>query len=137
MSLNPTKEQVIEFIRTAAPEYHLDPEMIIRQCEAESAFDQSAVSKAGAIGLLQLMPATAAGLKVDPREWRANLSGGLHYLAQMRTRFGGDISKALAAYNCGPGRLAGILSMHEEEWGDDWRTHLPTETKNYLKKILV
>ncbi|HPT26941.1 MAG TPA: transglycosylase SLT domain-containing protein, partial [Bryobacteraceae bacterium] len=127
-----TKEQVVAFIHQVAPAWNLDADLIIRQCEAESGFRQDAVSKCGAIGLMQLMPATAAGLKVNPRDWQANISGGCKFMAQMLARFGGDPAKALAAYNCGPGRLAGILETH----GDEWRDHLPTETKVYLKKIL-
>lgn len=130
--MNPTKEQVEAFIGQVAPEYGLDPAMVCRQVKTESNFDQSAVSKCGAIGMLQLMPSTAADLKIDPRDWRANLTGGMRYLARMTAMFGGDPAKGLAAYNCGPGRLASILREH----GDDWREHLPEETRNYLEKIL-
>ncbi|MEN6535585.1 MAG: transglycosylase SLT domain-containing protein, partial [Bryobacteraceae bacterium] len=129
--MTPTKAQVIDFLQDVAPEYGLDPAMVIRQCQTESNFDQSAVSRCGAIGLLQLMPATADELKVNPRDWHANLCGGMKYLARMTAMFG-DPAKGLAAYNCGPGRLSTILREH----GDDWREHLPAETKGYLEKIL-
>lgn len=130
--MNPTKEQIEEFVRALAPEYGLDPAMVCRQVRTESNFDHSQIGKAGEIGLLQLMPATAADLKIDPRDWRANLTGGMRYLARTTAMFGGDPAKGLAAYNCGPGRLASIL----REYGDDWREHLPAETTGYLKKIL-
>jgi soluble lytic murein transglycosylase-like protein len=131
--MNPTREQVEAFIRTWAPSYGLDPELIIRQCKAESAFRQDAVSPCGALGLMQLMPATAAGLGVDPHDWHQNVNGGLRYMCAAMARFGKDPAKALAAYNCGSGRLAGLLEKH----GREWREFLPLETKNYLKKILI
>ena len=76
---------------------------------AESGFDQEAVSSKGAIGLMQLMPDTAAELGVDPRNPGENLAGGTRYLKQMLELFDGDsdqLLKALAAYNAGPGRVA-------------------------------
>ncbi|MDD9732352.1 lytic transglycosylase domain-containing protein [Mameliella sp. AT18] len=72
--------------------------------EVESAYDPSAVSHAGAIGLGQLMPDTARALGVDPHDVRQNLDGSARYLAQMLAEFG-DIRLALAAYNAGPDAL--------------------------------
>ncbi|MBK0328771.1 lytic transglycosylase domain-containing protein [Rhodobacteraceae bacterium F11138] len=69
--------------------------------EVESAYRQDAVSRAGAIGLGQLMPATARDLGVDPRDPQQNLDGSARYLAMMLERFG-DPHLALAAYNAGP-----------------------------------
>lgn len=69
--------------------------------EIESAYDPSAVSHAGAIGLGQLMPGTARALGVDPHDLRQNLDGSARYLALMLAEFG-DIRLALAAYNAGP-----------------------------------
>lgn len=71
----------------------------------ESRWRADAVSPAGAIGLAQLMPATARALGVDPRDPVANLQGGARYLRQQLDLFDGDIEKALAAYNAGPGRV--------------------------------
>jgi soluble lytic murein transglycosylase-like protein len=73
---------------------------------AESRFRQNAVSSAGAIGVMQLMPATAAQLGVDPHDAAQNVSGGGRYLREMLDRFGGDTAQALAAYNAGPGVVA-------------------------------
>lgn len=76
---------------------------------AESGFQHSAVSPVGAIGLMQLMPETAADLGVDPHDSEQNLQGGTVYLRQMLERFEGDedqLVKALAAYNAGPGQVA-------------------------------
>jgi soluble lytic murein transglycosylase-like protein len=130
--MNPTKEQVEDLIRQLAPAHDLDSELICRQCEAESGFRQEAVSRCGALGLMQLMPATAKELHVNPEIWTENVEGGIRFMARMMFRFGNDPAKALAAYNCGPGRLAGLL----EVFGLEWREHLPDETKNYLDKIL-
>jgi soluble lytic murein transglycosylase-like protein len=93
-------------IGTAAEVHGLDPKLLHALVIVESAYRPDAVSHAGAGGLAQLMPATAAGLGVrdrfDPAE---NVAGGAAYLAQQILRFG-DLRLALAAYNAGPGRVA-------------------------------
>jgi soluble lytic murein transglycosylase-like protein len=84
----------------------------------ESRWNPSAVSRAGAIGLAQLMPATARDLGVDPRDPVQNLAGGARYLRQQLNRFDGNVEKALAAYNAGPGRVmtaGGIPSIPETQ----------------------
>jgi soluble lytic murein transglycosylase-like protein len=71
----------------------------------ESRWNPQALSPKGAMGLAQLMPATARELGVDPRDPVANLMGGARYLRRMLDIFGGDVEKALAGYNAGPGRV--------------------------------
>ena len=71
----------------------------------ESRFRQTAVSPKGALGVMQLMPQTARSLGVDAADARANVEGGVTYLAQMLARFNGDQRLALAAYNAGPGAV--------------------------------
>lgn len=71
----------------------------------ESRWKAAAVSSKGAIGLTQLMPETARELGVDPMDPGANLVGGAKYLRQLLSSFNGDVEKALAAYNAGPGRV--------------------------------
>lgn len=83
----------------------VDPALFQALVYQESRGDPNAVSKAGALGYTQLMPATAAGLGVDPRNPQQNLLGGAKYLAQQLKAFGGNTSKALAAYNAGPGAV--------------------------------
>lgn len=87
----------------------LPPGLVRAVVWAESDFQQGAISPKGAIGLMQLMPETAAELGVDPRDSEQNLQGGTAYLRQMLDRFDGDpeqLLKALAAYNAGPGQVA-------------------------------
>ena len=127
----PTKEEVTDLVRWLAPQFGLSPDLIIRQCNAESAFHQAAVSPCGALGLMQLMPATAKELGVDPKKWRENITGAMRYMQRLTKKYG-DCGKALAAYNWGPGHLDKLLTTNPKDWSD----HLPKETKNYLIKIL-
>ena len=78
-------------------EYGVDPDLARAVMRLESGGNPNAVSSAGAIGLMQLMPATARGLGVDPRNPRRNLEGGIKYLAQLADKYDGDYVKTLAA----------------------------------------
>lgn len=94
----------------AAGYYSLPVELVLAVIRVESAFDARAVSAAGAMGLMQLMPETAAEMLVaDPFEPRENVFGGARYLRILVNRFDGDVRLALAAYNAGPGAV--------ERWG--------------------
>jgi soluble lytic murein transglycosylase-like protein len=88
-----------------ARRYDLSPRLIAAVVWQESRWRHDAVSNKGARGLAQLMPATARALGVDPADPRANLEGGARYLRQMLDLFDGDVERALAAYNAGPGRV--------------------------------
>lgn len=92
-------------IEAAATEAGVDPRLLAALTWAESGFNAGARSGAGAIGLTQLMPGTAAGLGVDPIDPAQNLRGGARYLRAQLDRFG-SVELALAAYNAGPGRVA-------------------------------
>jgi soluble lytic murein transglycosylase-like protein len=92
-------------ITEAADRHGLDPRLLASLVWAESDFTPSSVSHAGAIGLAQLMPGTAAGMNVDPHDPLQNLEGGARYLRAQLDRFG-SVDLALAAYNAGPGRVA-------------------------------
>lgn len=85
--------------------FDLSPSLIEALVWQESRWRPNAVSHAGARGLAQLMPATARELGVDPDDPMQNLEGGARYLRQQLDRFDGDLEKALAAYNAGPGRV--------------------------------
>jgi soluble lytic murein transglycosylase-like protein len=112
-------------ITAAAKKYGIDPALLAGLVKQESGFNPSAGSPAGARGLTQLMPATAAGLGVtnvlDPAQ---NLDGGAKYLRQQLDAFGGDVTRALAAYNAGPGavqRYGGVPPY--------------AETQNYVRAV--
>ncbi len=88
---------------TALAGHHgVAPDLVRAVIAAESAGNQRAVSLAGAIGLMQLMPATAASLGVDPWQPLQNLQGGIAYLASLLRTYEGDVRLALVAYNAGP-----------------------------------
>jgi soluble lytic murein transglycosylase-like protein len=112
-------------IQAAAAKYGVDPNLALAVANQESGLNQSAKSSAGAIGIMQLMPATAAGLGVDPTDAAQNVDGGVKLLSQLLTQYNGDTSLALAAYNAGPGNVA--------KYGG-----IPPfpETQNYVASIL-
>lgn len=85
--------------------FDLSPALIEALVWQESRWRSGAVSPVGARGLAQLMPGTARELGVNADDPFANLEGGARYLREQMDRFGGDVEKALAAYNAGPGRV--------------------------------
>ncbi|WP_237524104.1 lytic transglycosylase domain-containing protein [Shewanella sp. KX20019] len=99
-------QQYKEEIRLAAKNYSVEAALIRAVIHAESAFKPAALSKAGAQGLMQLMPATAKELGVtDAFKPSQNIAAGSRYLAQLLQRFDGDITLACAAYNAGASRV--------------------------------
>ena len=103
-SVNSGKEptSVAAAINYSASRHALSQALIAAVAWQESRMRQEAVSPKGARGVMQLMPATASGLKINADDLAANVDGGTVYLAQMLDRFDGDIIKTLAAYNAGP-----------------------------------
>jgi len=93
-------------IRRAARKYRIDELLIAAIVEAESGFNAKAVSPVGALGLMQVMPATAASLGAsNPLNPATNVDLGARYLSRLLNRFDGDLELALAAYNAGPGSV--------------------------------
>jgi soluble lytic murein transglycosylase-like protein len=113
-------------ISAAAARNGVDPSVLTGLIRAESNFDPNAGSPAGAQGLTQLMPATAAGLGVaNPLDPVQSIEGGARYLRQQLDHFGGDVTKALAAYNAGPGAVERFGGVPPYE-----------ETQNYVRRVL-
>lgn len=117
-----TEQQLV----AAAVKYSVPPDLVLRVAKQESGLSQAARSSAGAIGVMQLMPATAAGLGVNPYDQAQNIDGGVRYLRMMYDRYG-NWTDALAAYNAGPGTV--------DKWLANLRA-LPGETLDYLQQIL-
>ncbi|KJS33258.1 MAG: hypothetical protein VR64_03260 [Desulfatitalea sp. BRH_c12] len=118
--------RIARSIDRAAAKYDLSSGLIRSVIEAESNFRVRAVSPAGALGLMQLMPATARELGVDDAfNVEQNIDGGARYLRRMLDMFGQDLKKALSAYNAGPARVM--------RYGAD----VPfRETRAYVQKVL-
>jgi soluble lytic murein transglycosylase-like protein len=121
-----TREELEALAADVARRHGLDPALVLAVASVESAFAPQAVSPKGAQSIMQLMPATASDLGVknafDPE---ANLDGGSRYLAELIALYKGDLPKALAAYNAGPGavkRHRGIPPYRE--------------TRAYVRKVL-
>lgn len=109
-----------------AAKYDISPTLLEALVWQESRWRPGAVSSAGARGLAQLMPGTARQMGVNPNDPHANLEGGARYLRMQLDAFGGDVEKALAAYNAGPGRVqaaGGIPRIRE--------------TQNYVASIMA
>lgn len=119
---NLTPSDVEGMVRAAAEAYDIDPDHLVRMAHQESGFNPSKVSPKGATGVMQLMPATAKDLGVDPKDPLQNIEGGARYFRGLLDRFGGDYTKATAAYNAGPEVVA-------------QNRPLPQETQDYLAAI--
>jgi soluble lytic murein transglycosylase-like protein len=117
--------EIDALIKQASGKFKVAEDLIRAVIEHESAYQNKAVSKSGAQGLMQLMPGTARDMGVtDPFDPEQNILGGTRYLRQMLDRYDGDLDKALAAYNAGPTRVdqsGGIPDI--------------AETRNYIKSI--
>lgn len=119
-------DSLTSYFEEAADTYGVDVNLLKSIAKTESNFQADATSKAGAMGIMQLMPSTASSLGVtNAYDARENILGGAKYISQLLSQYGGDTSLALAAYNAGSGNVAkygGIPPF--------------TETQNYVTKVL-
>jgi soluble lytic murein transglycosylase-like protein len=119
------RDKIEEMIHEVSTRYRVDPALVRAVIETESHWNSTAISRRGALGLMQLVPGTAQQLGVnnalDPKQ---NLDGGVRYLHSLLERYNGDLDKALAAYNAGPGAVdrAGGVPRYRE-------------TREYVQKV--
>ncbi|MGP8099738.1 MAG: lytic transglycosylase domain-containing protein [Candidatus Cybelea sp.] len=118
--------EIERLVKVSAADYGVDPALIEAIIERESAFDSNATSSAGARGLMQLMPQTAAGLGVtDSYDAAQNVAGGTRYLRSLLDRFG-NVKLAVAAYNAGPDAVQRYGGVPPYE-----------ETRNYVRNVMA
>lgn len=130
--LNNASDDITNAIKNAASKYGVDEDLISAVVKQESGFNPGAVSKAGAEGLMQLMPKTAESLGVtNPFDVLQNVDGGTRYLKNLIDSFGGSKELALAAYNGGISRMnrRGVDTVEEIN-------RMPAETQNYVNKVM-
>ena len=116
---------ILAAIAVLARRNRLDPALVEAVAWAESRLHPDAVSAKGAVGVMQLMPATAAQMGIDAHDWRTNVAGGTALLARLLRRYDNDLVKALAAYN------AGTAAVDRYHGVPPWR-----ETRAYVAAIL-
>jgi soluble lytic murein transglycosylase-like protein len=120
-----TPQELDQIVQTTAEKHRVDPRLVRAVIATESNWNTAAVSGKGAQGLMQLIPGTAQQLGVsDAFDPAQNVDGGVRYLGMMLDRYNGDVPKALAAYNAGPGavdRFGGVPRI--------------PETQNYVRKV--
>ncbi len=127
-SMPDNRSRYTKMINEAARKARLYPSLLHAVIKAESAYDPNAISRAGAVGLMQLMPQTAKRFGVtDRRDPRDNLQGGARYLRQLLTLYNNNVKLALAAYNAGEKAVA--------KYGNKIPPY--PETQNYVKKVLA
>jgi hypothetical protein len=129
---NIPQNDLVAIAQQDALKYGISPVYFVRQIYAESSFNPNAYSPAGAIGIAQFMPSTAASLGVNPYDPISSLDGAARLMASLNNQFGGNYAKALAAYNAGPGAVINAVNVG----GANWLACLPYETQNYVHKIM-
>lgn len=124
-SVPPGGTDTAQLLKKAANGEGLEPELVKSVAKIESGWRQNAVSAKGAVGLMQLMPGTAAELGANPEQANSNAWAGAKYLRELLLRYDGSYALALAAYNAGPGAVAKYNGVPPY-----------AETVNYVRKVL-
>jgi len=124
---NTIKSQYDAYIVNIALKYDLEPSFIKSIMHIESAFDANAVSRAGAMGLMQLMPATAASYELTQNQFepRSNIEVGVRHMKDLMDRYNGDKTLSLAAYNAGAGAVSRYNGIPPYK-----------ETEDYVQKVM-
>lgn len=123
---NASKSQILNVVSQISKKHGVDEKLVQALIKQESGFNPKAKSKAGAMGLMQLMPQTAKNMGVkDPYNTVQNVEGGVKYLKSMLNKYNGNVILALAAYNAGPGAVDKYDGVPPYK-----------ETQNYVKNIL-
>ena len=116
---------ILAAISTLSQRHELNPALVEAVAWEESRLHPGAISPKGAVGVMQLMPATAARMGIDPHDWRTNVAGGITLLASLLRRYDNDLVKALAAYN------AGTVAVDKYHGMPPW-----PETRAYVAAVL-
>ncbi len=131
-NLDLPRSQYVGIARQDAVDAGISPDYFVRQIYQESSFNPNAVSPAGAVGIAQFLPSTAAGLGINPWDPISALKGAARLMANSARIYGGDYAKALAAYNAG----SGTVNYAVQVGGANWLNYLPAETRNYIRIIM-
>jgi soluble lytic murein transglycosylase-like protein len=127
ISLTPAREYYDKLVFSKSDKYNVEPSLVSAMIQVESNWNYKVVSRSGAIGLMQLMPATAKAMDVkDPLNPEENIEGGIKYLRYLLDRFNGDLTLAVAAYNAGPSRVRKYNGIPPIK-----------ETRQYVKRVLT
>ena len=126
-AMTSSRAGVRDLVRQVSVEHGLDPKLVDALVRVESGYDPGALSRKGAMGLMQLMPATASRLGVaDPFDPEQNVRGGVREFARLLDRYRGNLQLALAAYNAGEGAVSHYRGIPPYK-----------ETRNYVSRILT